>query len=63
MLIFRVVSLDFLLVGRMRKGLTGVGFAVFVFLLLGVFPGLVGGDVMRRSVRWPFYVLSASMFL
>lgn len=45
-------------------GLTGVGFAVFVFMFLAIFPVLIVRSMMLlKSVRWPFYVLSASMFL
>lgn len=46
------------------RGLTGVGFAVFVFFLLAILPVLmVRNLVLLKSVRWPFYVLSVCMFL
>lgn len=47
----------------MKSGrLTGIGFAVFVFFSLAIFPVLVVRNLVK-GVRWPFYVLSGSMLL
>lgn len=48
---------------RVKSGrLTGIGFAVFVFFSLAIFPVLVVRNLVK-GVRWPFYVLSGSMLL